>query len=475
MPSLTELDSYKKLQAHYNEISSLHMRDIFANDENRFREFSLKFGDLLFDFSKNRVTEATIPLLANLARECKLTEFTGKMFSGEKINFTESRAVLHTALRNKSGSPVIVDGEDIMPKINSVKEQMQNFCESVHSGSHKGYTGKKIDTIVNIGIGGSDLGPAMVVEALKPYALEGINSHFVSNVDGTDIAETLKKLNPETTLFIISSKSFTTQETLTNGNTAKNWFLEKSGGDNKNIASHFIAISTNEKAVREFGIDTANMFGFWDWVGGRYSLWSSIGMSIALSLGYDNFEKLLDGAHAMDTHFRETPYEKNIPVLMAMLGVWYSNFFNAATHAVIPYDQYMRRFPEYLQQLDMESNGKRIDRQGNSVDYTTGPVIWGVPGTNSQHSFFQLIHQGTQMIPADFLAAVESHNPVGEHQKILLSNFFAQTEALMKGKNAEEARIELENSRMTEDKITELLPHKIFPGTGRLIHSCLKS
>jgi glucose-6-phosphate isomerase len=386
------------------------------------------------------------------------------MFYGEKINSTEKRAVLHTALRNKSGKPVYVDGKDVMPEIQNVKAKMRLFAEKVHSGEWKGYTGKKINTIVNIGIGGSDLGPAMVCDALESYSIPEMNIHFVSNVDGTDIFRTLKKIDPETTLFIIASKTFTTQETLTNANTAKAWFLEQNNVAENDVAKHFIALSTNRSSVETFGIDPENMFEFWDWVGGRYSLWSSIGMSIALYLGYDNYAKLLSGAYDIDVHFRETDFHKNIPVLMALLGVWYQNFFNTKTHAVIPYEQYLNRFPEYLQQLDMESNGKRIDKESNEIDYTTGSIVFGTAGTNSQHSFFQLIHQGTQIIPVDFIAGVHSNNEIGLHHKILLSNFLAQTEALMKGKSKDEAIKELQKEGKSEDEIELLAEHKVFPG-----------
>lgn len=437
------------------------MRDLFAADPQRFKKFSLRWNDLLVDYSKNRITEKTMSLLFDLARQADVKGWTEKMFRGEKINITERRAVLHIALRNRSNRPIVVDGEDVMPLVNTVLAHMRDFSESVRTGKWKGYTGKAITDVVNIGIGGSDLGPVMVTEALKPYGHERLRCHFVSNVDGTHIAETVKHLNPETTMFIISSKTFTTQETITNAESAKRWFLDQVK-DPSAVAKHFVAVSTNAKAVAAFGIDTKNMFEFWDWVGGRYSLWSAIGLSIALSIGMDNFEELLTGAHEMDEHFRTTPLEHNIPVILALLGVWYNNFFGCETHAIIPYDQYMHRFPAYFQQGDMESNGKRVTRDGKAVDYSTGPVIWGEPGTNGQHAFFQLLHQGTKLIPADFLAPMQSHNPIGDHHAILISNFIAQTEALMRGKTEAEARKELANLPPAEAEA--LLPHKVFPG-----------
>ncbi len=463
--SITKTAVWKKLQDHYVKMSKLHIRDLFEADPNRFDRFSVKHKDIFFDYSKNLIIDDTMKLLLELAEAAELRKWIDRMFQGEKINFTEDRAVLHTALRNLNGKPVKIDGIDVMPRVKAVLNQMEEFVNAVHSGAWKGASGKKITDVVNIGIGGSDLGPAMVCEALKHYAVKGISVHFVSNVDGTHIAETLKKLNPETTLFIIASKSFTTQETLTNAETAKRWYIKNSGEETLDVAKHFAAISTNEKAVKEFGIDPKNMFVFWNWVGGRYSLWSAIGLPIALAAGMDNFYKLLRGAQAMDEHFRTAPFERNIPVLMALLGIWYSNFFNAKTYAVIPYDQYLWRFPEYLQQLDMESSGKRASRSGEPVDYTTGPVIWGVPGTNAQHSFFQLIHQGTQLIPADFLAPVQNVNDISDHHKKLLANFFAQPEALMKGKTEEEARYELKEAGVFPDEIEKILPHKIFPGS----------
>lgn len=455
---------WEKLEIHKKSLENIHLRDLFSSDNERFNKYSIKFGEILFDYSKNIITGDTLPLLLKLADEADLSEWIDKMFTGEKINFTEGRAALHVALRNRANDAIKFEGWDVMPNVNAVLAQMKGFVESVQSGSWKGCTGKTITDVVNIGIGGSDLGPAMVCSALKPYAKPGISVHFVSNIDGSHITETLKLLNPETTIFIIASKTFTTQETLTNANTAKKWFLKSLAKRESDIARHFVAISTNQKACQDFGIDPQNMFGFWNWVGGRYSLWSAIGLSIAVYIGMDNFEDLLRGAYEMDTHFRETPFEKNIPVLMALLGIWYSNFFNAKTHAVIPYDQYLSLFPTYLQQLDMESNGKSISREGKQVNHSTGPVIWGTAGTNSQHSFFQLIHQGTQMIPVDFIAAAQSHNPIGNHHEMLLSNFFAQTEALMKGKTAQEAKDELLKSGLNSDEINKLLPHKVFPG-----------
>jgi glucose-6-phosphate isomerase len=463
MTKLTDLRSWKKLAEHYKSTSQFQMRELFKNDPDRFDRFSIKFNDILLDYSKNRITSETMALLLALAREVELKHAIESMFSGEKINNTEHRSVLHVALRNRSGKPVVVDGEDVMPKINAVLERMKKFCDTVRGGTWKGYTGKAITDVVNIGIGGSDLGPYMVTEALKPYAKKGLNIHFVSNVDGTHIAETLKKVSPETTLFIIASKTFTTQETITNAESAKKWFLEKAK-DQKAVAKHFVALSTNAKEVEAFGIDTKNMFEFWDWVGGRYSLWSAIGLSIAVYIGFENFEELLTGAYEMDEHFRNTPFEKNIPVILGLLGVWYNNFYCAASQAILPYDQYLHRFAAYLQQADMESNGKRVTKNGKVVNYTTGPIIWGEPGTNGQHAFYQLIHQGTKLIPCDFLAPIQSQNPIGDHHKILLANFFAQSEALMKGKTEAEAKSELEKEGLSGKALTELLPHKVFPG-----------
>lgn len=429
----TQTTAWKNLKDHYNKISQLHIRDWFANDPQRFKKFSLQLKDILADFSKNRITEETLTLLVQLAEECRVKAWTEKMFTGEKINVTENRAVLHVALRNRSNNPIYVDGKDVMPEVNAVLSKMKKFSESVRTGEWKGFTGREITDIINIGIGGSDLGPHMVCEALKPYGHQRLRMHFVSNVDGTDIAETLKQLNPETSLFIIASKTFTTQETITNAQTARQWLLDKLK-DEASVAKHFVAVSTNSKEVKLFGIDTNNMFEFWDWVGGRYSLWSAIGLSIVLFIGYENFEKLLSGAHEMDNHFRNSPYKKNIPVILALIGIWYNNFFDSQTHAILPYDQYMSLFPPYFQQGDMESNGKSVTREGEPVNVSTGPVIWGQPGTNGQHAFYQLIHQGTKLIPCDFLAPAQSHNPIGDHHQKLLANFFAQTEALMEGK-----------------------------------------
>lgn len=463
MSNLTQSKAWKALEDHQREIGSRHMREMFSADPQRFEKFSVKWHDFLVDYSKNRVTSETMPLLFDLARQVDLGGWIGKMFRGEKINSTEHRSVLHVALRNRSNTPVLVDGEDVMPSVNKVLAHMREFTEAVRLGAWTGYSGKVITDIVNIGIGGSDLGPVMVTEALKPFGHERLSVHFVSNVDGTHIAETVKRLNPETTLFIISSKTFTTQETIVNAQSAKKWFLERAH-DPATVAKHFVAVSTNAKAVAAFGIDTKNMFEFWDWVGGRYSLWSAIGLSIALFIGMDGFEELLSGAHEMDQHFRSAPFEKNIPVILGLLGVWYDDFLGAESHAIIPYDQYLHRFAAYLQQGDMESNGKGVTRGGSQTDYSTGPIIWGEPGTNGQHAFFQLIHQGTRLIPVDFIAPVESHNPIGEHHPILLSNFFAQTEALMRGKTGEEARKELEASGLRGEELMRLLPHKVFPG-----------
>ena len=463
MGSPTTLPSWQLLLKHFESIRPMHMRDMFAADPARFSRFSLEACGLLLDYSKNRITEETMRLLFGLARECHVEEWRDKMFRGELINSTEQRAVLHIALRNRSNRPILVGGKDVMPEVNAVLRHMREFSDAVRLGKWKGYSGESITDIVNIGIGGSDLGPVMVTEALKPYCRSDLRAHFVSNVDGTHIVETLKRLRPARTLFIIASKTFTTQETLTNAVTAREWLLS-SAHDDAAIAKHFVALSTNEPEVRKFGIDPNNMFEFWDWVGGRYSLWSAIGLSIAVSIGMDKFEELLSGAHVMDEHFRTAPIEKNMPVVLGLLGVWYDNFFSASTHAILPYDQYLHRLPAYLQQGDMESNGKSVSRDGTKVDYETGPVIWGEPGTNGQHAFYQLIHQGTKMIPADFIAPVETHNPVGDHHRILLSNYFAQTEALMRGKTRDEARKELAASGMTGSALEAVLPHKVFEG-----------
>jgi glucose-6-phosphate isomerase len=463
MTSLTRSPAWKALKAHHKQLADVQMRDLFAQDAQRFDKYTLRFNDVLLDYSKNIVTDATLPLLFNLARQAALPLWMERMFAGEKINFTENRAVLHIALRNRANRPIKVDGKDVMPAVNAVLAHMRSFSEQVRNGKWKGYTGKAITDIVNIGIGGSDLGPVMVTEALRPYAAAHLKMHFVSNIDGTQIVETLKHLNPETALFIVASKTFTTQETLSNARSARDWFLT-AANNQKAIARHFVAVSTNTQEVKAFGIDPANMFAFWDWVGGRYSLWSAIGLSIALAIGMDHFEALLTGAHAMDEHFYTAPLEQNLPVIMGLLGVWYGDFFDAQTHALLPYDQYLHRFPAYLQQLDMESNGKRVRRDKKTVDYATGPVLWGEPGTNGQHSFYQLIHHGTKLIPADFLAPAQSQNPLGEHHAILLSNFFAQTEALMQGKTEPEVRAELKAAGISGRKLEQLAPHKVFPG-----------
>jgi glucose-6-phosphate isomerase len=460
-PATTE--AWKALEIHATEMRQLHLREIFANDTNRFEKFTLTTKDILFDYSKNIIAGKTIQLLLQLANECRLKEAIEAMFNGDKINETENRSVLHVALRNFSKQPFYSDGRDVMPDVKKVLKQMKNFSDGIHNGKWRGFSGKKIKYIVNIGIGGSDLGPLMVTEALKPYTINGIETFFVSNVDGTHIAETLKKLEAEKTLFLIASKTFTTQETMTNAHTAREWFLQKAKKE-KHIAKHFVALSTNEQEVVKFGVDKANMFPFWDWVGGRYSLWSAIGLSIALSIGYKNFEQLLKGAHATDNHFRTEPFEKNIPVLMALIGLWYTNFFNAQSEAILPYDQYLHRFAAYFQQGNMESNGKSVDRNGEAVEYSTGPIIWGEPGTNGQHAFYQLIHQGRLMIPCDFIAPAQTHNPIGDHHQKLLSNFFAQTEALMNGKTEEEAEEELKKAGLTNTEIAKLLPFKIFSG-----------
>ncbi len=457
----TTTQAYQYLSDYFNE-TNIDIKELFASDPKRFSKFSVYFEDILFDYSKNRIDEKGIALLVQLARECRLNDAIKAMFDGEAINVTENRPVLHTALRNQSNTPVLVEGKDVMPDVNAVLQHMKTFSQQVIDGSWKGYTGKEITDVVNIGIGGSDLGPVMVTEALKSYKTR-LNLHFVSNVDGTHIAETLKELNAETTLFLIASKTFTTQETMANANSAREWFL-KAGAAEADIAKHFAALSTNAAAVEKFGIDTQNMFGFWDWVGGRYSLWSAIGLSIALGVGFDNFEALLGGAHAMDNHFRETELEQNIPVIAALLGIWYNNFFGAQSQAILPYDQYLHRFAAYFQQGDMESNGKYVDRNGDVVDYQTGPIIWGEPGTNGQHAFYQLIHQGTKLIPCDFIAPAQTHNPIGEHHTLLLSNFFAQTEALMNGKSEEEVVAELQASGKSEEEIEKLAPFKVFEG-----------
>lgn len=467
MATLHKLPVWQKLSQHQQNIASLHMRDLFAQDAKRFDKFSLKFADILFDYSKHRITDETLPMLFQLAREAKIEEWRDKMFAGEKINITENRAVLHTALRNRANTPVMVDGRDVMPDVNAVLTQMREFSDKVRNGSWNGYTGKRITDIVNVGIGGSDLGPVMVCDALKPYASPDLKVHFVSNIDGAHLMRALNVCNPETTLFIVASKTFTTQETMTNARSARAWFLD-AAKDNAHVAKHFVALSTNAKAVQDFGIDTANMFAFWDWVGGRYSLWSAIGLSIALYVGMDNFEDLLTGAFEMDNHFKTAPLEQNMPVIMALIGVWYNNFFHIDTHAILPYDQGLSRFPAYLQQADMESNGKFICRDGTRVPYKTGPVVWGEAGTNGQHAFYQLIHQGTQIVPADFLMPAHSQYKVGEngntHHKILIANFLAQTQSLMLGKTREQARKELEQQGLSGEALENLLPHKVFEG-----------
>lgn len=459
----TQTAAWQALQKHFDEMKDVTIADLFAKAGDRFSKFSATFDDqMLVDYSKNRITEETLAKLQDLAKECDLAGAIKSMFSGEKINRTENRAVLHVALRNRSNTPILVDGKDVMPEVNAVLEKMKTFSEAIISGEWKGYTGKAITDVVNIGIGGSDLGPYMVTEALRPYK-NHLNMHFVSNVDGTHIAEVLKKVNPETTLFLVASKTFTTQETMTNAHSARDWFL-KAAGDEKHVAKHFAALSTNAKAVGEFGIDTANMFEFWDWVGGRYSLWSAIGLSIVLSIGFDNFVELLSGAHAMDKHFSTTPAEKNLPVLLALIGIWYNNFFGAETEAILPYDQYMHRFAAYFQQGNMESNGKYVDRNGNVVDYQTGPIIWGEPGTNGQHAFYQLIHQGTKMVPCDFIAPAITHNPLSDHHQKLLSNFFAQTEALAFGKSREVVEQEYRDQGKDPATLDYVVPFKVFEG-----------
>lgn len=460
----TNTQAWKALEAHQSQLAHTTIADLFKQEQNRFNDYSLTFeNQILVDFSKNKINQETLKLLRQLAKESALDESINAMFTGEKINRTENRAVLHTALRNRSNTPVYVDDKDVMPEVNAVLAKMRSFCDRVISGEWKGYTGKAITDVVNIGIGGSDLGPYMVTEALRPYK-NHLNMHFVSNVDGTHIAETLKKVNPETTLFLVASKTFTTQETMTNANSARDWLLA-AAKDNSSVAKHFAALSTNGKAVAEFGIDTNNMFEFWDWVGGRYSLWSAIGLSIALSIGFDNFEALLSGAHEMDKHFRTAPLEKNIPATLALVGLWNTNFLGAQTEAILPYDQYLHRFAAYFQQGNMESNGKYVDRNGDVIrDYQTGPIIWGEPGTNGQHAFYQLIHQGTMLIPCDFIAPAQSHNPLGDHHSKLLSNFFAQTEALAFGKTKEEVEAEFVKAGKSLDEVKDIVPFKVFTG-----------
>ena len=463
MSRSTDLPAWRALQQHQLEMVGLHMRELFAADSRRFENFTLSVGDILFDYSKNRVTAQTMRLLCDLARQADLPSMIEAMFSGKKVNNTEGRAVLHVALRNGANRPIVVDGKDVMPDVNAVLAQMRTFSAGVRSGAWRGYTGRPIVDIVNIGIGGSDLGPKMVCEALRPYGKPDLRVHFVSNVDSNDLVETLRLVSPETVLLLVASKTFTTQETMTNAGTARAWFLD-SARDEAAIAKHFVAMSTNTKEVSRFGIDPKNMFEFWDWVGGRYSLWSAIGLSIALYLGMESFEALLEGAHEVDEHFRTAPLETNIPVVMGLLGVWYNNFFEAETHAILPYDHYLVHLAPYLQQGDMESNGKGVTRDGDPVGWQTGPIIWGQPGTNGQHAFYQLIHQGTKLIPCDFLAAAQSQNPRGEHHDILLANYLAQTEALMRGKTPDEVRAELLAQGRSAAQIEELTPHKTFPG-----------
>jgi glucose-6-phosphate isomerase len=462
-PDLTRSTVWLALANHRQQMEGVHLRELFAQDEKRFERFSLRFDDILFDYSKNRITQTTVDLLVALARQQSLDQAIDAMFSGEKINTSEDRAVLHVALRNRSNRPILVDGKDVMPEVNAVLEKMRRFSDAIRSGEWKGYTEQPITDVVNIGIGGSDLGPKMVTRALTPYGKPGLHVHFVSNVDGTDMAETLQRVDPATTLFLVASKTFTTQETMTNAKSARDWFLS-AAKDEAAVAKHFAALSTNEKAVRDFGIDPANMFEFWDWVGGRYSLWSAIGLSIAIYIGMDNFEQLLGGAHAVDEYFRTTSLAKNIPVVMGLLGIWYNNFYGAETHAILPYDQTMERFADYFQQGDMESNGKSVTKEGRWVDYDTGPVIWGQPGTNGQHAFYQLIHQGTKLIPCDFLAPAQSHHPIGNHHPILLSNFFAQTEALAMGKTPDEVRSELSKQGVRGEQLETLIAAKTFAG-----------
>ncbi|WP_339815334.1 glucose-6-phosphate isomerase [uncultured Imperialibacter sp.] len=459
----TSTEAWKKLKTHFSQMEKVHMKDLFKKDPSRFDKFHLKFEDLLFDFSKNIITEETLNLLLELAEQVKLQEAKKQMYSGECINVTESRSVLHVALRNRSNTPIIVDGHNVMEDVNAELAKMKAFTEKLHTGELKGFSGKAIRHVVNIGIGGSDLGPYMVTESLKPYQVEGIESHYVSNVDGTHLLQTLKKVDPETTLFIIASKTFTTQETMTNAESARDWLLAACK-DEKYVRNHFIALSTNTEKVVQFGIAEENMFKFWDWVGGRYSLWSAIGMSIACAIGFDNFMELHDGAHAMDNHFLNTSHGENLPTILALVGVWYNNFFEAESQAILCYDQYMHRFAQFLQQGEMESNGKSVGRDEKDVNYETGTIVWGEPGTNGQHAFYQLYHQGTKLIPCDFIASANSQNPLGDHQEKLLSNFFAQTEALMIGKTREEVIAELKKAGKSDEDIDALTPYKIFRG-----------
>lgn len=463
MSGLTDSPAWQALTAHHREMADVHMQDLFTNDPARFERFSLRIGDILFDYSKNRVAEKTMSLLFDLTRQADLAGSIEAMFTGQKINATEGRAVLHVALRNRSNRPILVDGRNIMLEVNHVLEKMRRFSEAVRSGEWRGYSNKPITDVVNIGIGGSDLGPKMVTHALAPYVKPGLRCHFVSNIDGTDLVETLKPLNPDTTLFLVASKTFTTQETMTNAHSARAWLLSAATHEAA-VAKHFVAISTNEDRVAEFGIDPDNMFEFWDWVGGRYSVWSAIGLSVILAIGMERFDELLSGAHKIDEHFRNTPFEQNIPIVMGLLGIWYNNFFSAQSHAILPYDEYLAYFPAYFQQGDMESNGKSVSKDNERVDYTTGPVIWGQPGTNGQHAFYQLIHQGTKLIPCDFLAPAQTHNPLGDHHLILISNFLAQTEALMQGKSAAEVREKLVGQGISGEQLEILVPAKTFSG-----------
>ena len=464
MSSLTRSPAWLALAKHRDSLGELHLRDLFATDATRFDRLSLQVDDLLVDYSKNRISPETMGLLFDLAKQARVFEWRDRMMSGEKINRTENRAVLHVALRNRSNRPIVVDGKDVMPEVNAVLARMRDFTDRVRSGAWKGHTGKPITHIVNIGIGGSDLGPAMASLALKPYWQPGLFGHFVSNVDGTHLADALEHAPAEQTLFVVESKTFTTQETLMNARSARAWLVEKLGSEAA-VPKHFVAVSTATEEVKKFGIDPNNMFSFWDWVGGRYSLWSAIGLPIALLVGMDHFEEMLAGGHAMDEHFRNAPMEKNLPVVLALLGIWYLNFLGAATHAILPYDQSMSRFAAYFQKGDMESNGKRVNREGQFIDdYTTGPIVWGEPGTNGQHAFYQLLHQGTRLVPCDFLAPLETHHPVGQHHQVLLANFFAQTEALMRGKTIDEARAELDAQRLPPERVRDLAPHKTFPG-----------
>ena len=463
MQDISQTDEWRALQAHRAQMDDVHMRDLFAADAGRFGRFSLRFEDIVFDYSKNRITDETMTQLLALTDAADLRSRIEAMFTGVKINNTEDRAVLHVALRNRANRPIYVDGVDVMPEVNRVLDKMRRFSDAVRDGAWTGYTGKAITDVVNIGIGGSDLGPKMVAGALKPYGKPGLRVHFVSNVDGTDIAETLRLVDPETVLFLVASKTFTTQETMTNAHTARDWFLARAG-DPAAVAKHFAALSTNAEAVAEFGIDTENMFEFWDWVGGRYSVWSAIGLSVAIFIGFTRFEEFLTGAFEVDEYFRSAPFDENIPVIMALLGIWYNNFWGAESHAILPYDQYLEHFAAYFQQGDMESNGKSVTKTGAWVEYQTGPVIWGQPGTNGQHAFYQLIHQGTKLVPCDFLAPAQSHNPVGDHHAKLLSNFFAQTEALMRGKPADEVRAELSAQGIDGARLAVLVPAKTFTG-----------